>query len=877
MDIDSFLPLVHGAKCHGSYYTAKCPAHDDKQNSLSISQGEGGRVLLKCHANCEVSDILAALDLGMKDLFPDGGQLPPRREAPKAAAKPKTSRAPRSDMGTIVKQYPYTDEDGNLLYEAVRLEPKSFRQRQPKQDEPGKWIWSLTTPPVRRVLYRLPAVLEAVRTGRRIFIVEGEKDVETLERLGIIATTNAMGAGKWLPEYTETICGARRLVIFPDNDKAGRDHAERVKAELPQTVIVCLPGLAPGGDVTDWINSGHTLDDLKALVVAAEAADSAPPASLANDPEFPNGVPDEAPLLVATITGSECIPYTIKPCPTTAFGKYEDHMGRLFPVVLAPGLHYRPNGESINITNDDFVKEALRHVPEDKLYRSGNIIGEMEAVGGRMQWTQLDNSRVRNLISRYVSVQRWKIKSKPNGEEDHIIEFVPPTQDMGRLLLAQASTMQARKLTMISTYPMFGPDWKLLPPGWDAATGIYYHEPALLEGLQGNRDPAAIRKGLRHLLGDFPIEDDASWFNFIALMLTPIIAAAIDWANRPWFLLSAPIAGAGKTKLAEQVLGNIVLGTPTPATQFSKDEAEFRKVILSKFMQSKTVLHLDNMSGHINSSTLASLSTARMYSDRALATNNPLEFDNFMTVVGSGNNNTMTEEIRRRCIWVRLVPRQSRPELRQNFRIPDIDAHTRSERRNYLSMLIGLVEEARDRGYLVDPNIKGHGSFEAWAKAMRGILRVIDGEHELMGNYAALIEALDKDGEEKLSFVEAWWDAKKVISEVPVRRTHRVVSTQLTQIAKDHEMLTWMFQKNEASALQRMRSFMVDLMDAPIGRYFVHQEYNKHLKAKEYWLEVNEHEISSGDAEETTGDVNDQPEEFSTYPAGNFAEDDLAF
>jgi 5S rRNA maturation endonuclease (ribonuclease M5) len=170
----------------------------------------------------------------------------------------------------IVETYPYRDEKGVLLFQTVRYEPKMFRQRRP--DGHG-WVWNLDG--VRRVLYRLPKL----QGKERVFIVEGEKDVETLRTLGLTATTNPMGAGKWPPEYTQQLvdAGVKKAVILRDNDEAGDHHADEVARSLLTAGLrvkrVDLPGLSPGGDVTEWIKQGHTKADLLALVKVARWMD----------------------------------------------------------------------------------------------------------------------------------------------------------------------------------------------------------------------------------------------------------------------------------------------------------------------------------------------------------------------------------------------------------------------------------------------------------------------------------------------------------------------------------------------------------------------------------------------------------------------------
>src|SRR5262249_9679842 len=127
----------------------------------------------------------------------------------------------------IVATYDYCDAQGTLRFQAVRFDPKDFRQRRP--DGNGGWISNLKA--VELVLYRLPDVLAAVQSGRVVDIVEGEKDVETLRTLGRIATCNPMGAGKWYTAYNEPLRGAD-IVILPDNDAPGQKHAQQVAQAL---------------------------------------------------------------------------------------------------------------------------------------------------------------------------------------------------------------------------------------------------------------------------------------------------------------------------------------------------------------------------------------------------------------------------------------------------------------------------------------------------------------------------------------------------------------------------------------------------------------------------------------------------------------------
>jgi putative DNA primase/helicase len=232
-------------------WVALCPGHDDKQQSLSIGQGTDGRVIMKCHAGCDTKDIVGRLGLTMAELFAE-----PRRPAPAGPARQQR----------MVKSYDYTDADGTLLFQTCRFEPKTFRQRRP--DGNGGWIWSLgDTPPV---LYRLPEVAAAVADGKRVFVVEGEKDADAITAFGYTATTSPMGAGKWREAFSDALNGAE-VVILPDNDDPGRAHAEQIAASLLSrgcvVRVVNLPNLPEKGDVSDWLAiESNSLDSLEELI-----------------------------------------------------------------------------------------------------------------------------------------------------------------------------------------------------------------------------------------------------------------------------------------------------------------------------------------------------------------------------------------------------------------------------------------------------------------------------------------------------------------------------------------------------------------------------------------------------------------------------------
>ncbi len=239
--IDKVLARFPDARKTATGWQTRCPAHDDRTASLSVSVGKDSTtVLMKCHAGCDNRDIAKAAGFELRDLF---------------AERDSTNGGPRR---RIVATYDYTDARGAPIFQVVRHEPKAFAQRRP--DGNGGWVWNLKG--ITPVLYHLP---EVMASDDVVIVCEGEKDVDRLRELGLVATTAPMGAGKWRQGYTDTLAG-REVVLVPDNDEPGRQHMDDVAAQLHAAgclvTVVDLPGLDDHGDVSDWLDMGFTGEEL---------------------------------------------------------------------------------------------------------------------------------------------------------------------------------------------------------------------------------------------------------------------------------------------------------------------------------------------------------------------------------------------------------------------------------------------------------------------------------------------------------------------------------------------------------------------------------------------------------------------------------------
>lgn len=227
----------------GKYkYKASCamPEHPDNNPSMQIGyDATTKKVLLKCWScGAKYEDLLPAMGLTPADL-----QIPILKGYQEEECC-----------------YDYCDEHGELLYQRVRYKnPKKFKCRRPNPDpnSKDKWIWNLNG--ARRVLYRLPELLSADKP--KVYVTEGEKDVETLRKHGLIATTSG-AAGSWKSEFGQHFRG-RHVVVIPDRDEPGEQYANQIISDLfGIAASINKIKLPYGEDVSDYVKLGGKIQTL---------------------------------------------------------------------------------------------------------------------------------------------------------------------------------------------------------------------------------------------------------------------------------------------------------------------------------------------------------------------------------------------------------------------------------------------------------------------------------------------------------------------------------------------------------------------------------------------------------------------------------------
>ena len=257
----------------GSEYHCRCPAHEDYKASLHITQGEepdgngSTKILMHCKAGCTNGSILKALGASWSAIS-GRNQLESIRK--------KIKRHYRDDQyladAEVTDIYDYKDPEGKYLYSRIR-----FKHPDGSKDMRYACInyrtesinYSRGCDPVP---YNLPELVKSINEGYPVYIVEGEKDVHTLsDQLHYVATT-AGSASDWKTDYSRYFRGAS-VIILPDNDKAGRDAVQKIQRDLLKyafQVKVVYTSQQEHGDVTDYLEEGHTAGDLKELIQGQE-------------------------------------------------------------------------------------------------------------------------------------------------------------------------------------------------------------------------------------------------------------------------------------------------------------------------------------------------------------------------------------------------------------------------------------------------------------------------------------------------------------------------------------------------------------------------------------------------------------------------------
>jgi putative DNA primase/helicase len=250
MTLEQVLSKFEKARKAGSGYNVRCPAHQDDNASLTITQADD-KILMHCHAGCSTAEILQHANLKASDLF----------------LTPLTQQQEKKST-----YYVYTDEKGEPKHRSVKYFINGKKAFSQEKYINGKWEKGLSG--VKTYLYNLQNLLKHKKTVSNIFIVEGEKCVDILTQNKLLATTNPGGAGKWKAEYNECLKDVEhKIIILQDNDKPGEEHAKNLLTHFPKARIYNIMPNIPKADVFDYFEQGGTTEDLLYILQNDDEAD----------------------------------------------------------------------------------------------------------------------------------------------------------------------------------------------------------------------------------------------------------------------------------------------------------------------------------------------------------------------------------------------------------------------------------------------------------------------------------------------------------------------------------------------------------------------------------------------------------------------------
>jgi|GEM_PF-1141341 len=376
-----------------------------------------------------------------------------------------------------------------------------------------------------------------------------------------------------------------------------------------------------------------------------------------------------------------------------------------------PAIYITPGSYDLAKAVDEAWEALLAANRPPRLFRQGDAVVEVEAGEVRV----VGMGRMRELLARAAS---W-LRPTPHGPLP-----VPPPEAVAQALLERPH-QDLPVLRGVVRSPILTEEGIIVTPGYDAATGLYYAPGPGLEGMPPVPDqPAAEdvaeakRLLLEELLGDFPFDSQASRAAAMAMLLTPFLRELIDGLT-PLFLVDKPTPGAGATLLAT-VAATVATGEPPSYLSPREGEEEWRKAATSVLLQGAGLVLIDNVKA-LSSATLSSAITAAVWSDRLLGRNSIITLPNRALWVATGNNPTLSLELARRCVRVRLEPPSERPWTRTGFRHPHLLRWVRENRGRLVWACLVLARHWLAHGR-PSPSCPRPGMFEAWAETVGGVL-----------------------------------------------------------------------------------------------------------------------------------------------------------
>lgn len=372
---------------------------------------------------------------------------------------------------------------------------------------------------------------------------------------------------------------------------------------------------------------------------------------------------------------------------------------------------------------------AMRHANNRRpsVFDQDGTPVRMELRDGTPRLVAMDKAAMRGELERTAT---WFKSEERRGEVVEKRTF-PPVPVVEDVLSRPAEERGLPPLQRITRAPVFGSDGSLLNrPGYHAGEQLFYataelHVPAVPENPSRAEVADAVRLLAEELLGDFPFTSQAARAHALAAMILPFCRALIEGPS-VLHLVDAPTEGTGKTLLVK-VLSSVFLGTDhmgllVPA---APRDPEWGKRILAVLRSGPPTVLLDNIEGKLDSPVLAQVLTLVYHEDRELGTSRTVRVPNLCTWLATGNNVSLSRELARRTVLIRLDAVCENPEERTGFRHPDLEGWAREHRGELVRACLVLVRAwlaAGKPAWVPGPGARKIGSFESWCEVLGGIL-----------------------------------------------------------------------------------------------------------------------------------------------------------
>jgi hypothetical protein len=407
------------------------------------------------------------------------------------------------------------------------------------------------------------------------------------------------------------------------------------------------------------------------------------------------------------------------------------------------------------------VKKALNalKVYNDKdpfIFRSAGSIN-------RISYDEQDHPRVQRMGPNELRYELARVARYMVEKGEGMKETEPPNSVVNDILANPSPPFPI--LTGIVTAPVFGPDGKITTtPGYDKSSQLFF-EPSnglTIRPISDIPSEGEVAKALDLLMGnalvDFPFDGphggQSERAHALCMVLQPFARQLIGGGSTPIYLIVKPTPGTGASKLVN-IYSLISTGEDAVAQTETRSEDEIRKRITSVLLEAAPTFYLDNINYRVDSSALASAVTTSMWTDRLLGETKTVRVPVRHTWIFAGNNPTLSNEIARRCVRIRLDAKVERPELRANFKHKDLEGWVRANRAELIWACLTLIQNWIAKGRPEPETVKG--SFEPWSRVMGGILKCC-GYDGFLTNDGELRDDSDEEGNAIKQLVSIWWD-----------------------------------------------------------------------------------------------------------------------